>query len=122
MRPIGCKPGREQDIAHGFDKPYPKAVHYEVCYWRKCWNIRTVIMQAIGMDDDEYCKKLDVHDIDCIIRALTNVNKSNWTDEGGSVWTWKEHEAIMRKHLRNLRRLRRLMEKYNLYVEFYDSY
>lgn len=122
MRPVGYKQGREREIAKGFGKPYPRAVHYEVCYWRKCWNIRSIIMEAIGMDDDEYCKKLDVYDIDRIIAALSKVDKTNWADEGTSIWTWNEYQPCHRRYLRNLRRLRRLMEKYNLYVEFYDSY
>ena len=99
---------------------------YDICYWRKCWNVRNDILDIIQTgENEEYHYELTVRDIQIIITILKSYNSKTW-DYGswsGSIWTWKEHRKINRRHIRNLKTLVKLMKKHPyLEVYFYDSY
>ena len=99
---------------------------YDICYWRKCWNVRNDILDIIQTgENEEYHYELTVRDIEIIITILKSYNSKNW-DYGSwsdSIWTWKEHKKINRRHIRNLKTLVKLMKKHPyLEVYFYDSY
>lgn len=104
------------------DKVYP----FEVCYWRKCWNVRRDILNIIDQGDDyQYKFALDIPMIEEIIKVLKSYNKKTWENGGwsGSIWDWSEHKRFNRRHIRNLKLLIKIMEKYpELEVYFYDSY
>ena len=99
---------------------------FEICYWRKSWNIRNDIFNAIASEEnDEYHYELSIYDIQEILKLLKSYNKKTWDYGGwsGSIWTWKEHKSINRKHIKNLKKLIKLMKQYpELEVYFYDSY
>ena len=84
----------------------------EVAYWRKCWNVRSIIMDVLDVreDNDSYTI-MTIEDVDAVIAALRKINKKNWLDRGSTIWDWKEFKGIQRRNMRNLRRLRRLMKK-----------
>ena len=111
-----------------FTTPYDKDEVYpfEVCYWRKCWNVRGDILDIIGVENEcQYMFALDVYDIKEIIKVLKSYNKKTWTYGGweGSIWEWSEHKRINHKHIKNLKYLVKIMKKYpDLEVYFYDSY
>lgn len=69
---------------------------------------------------------LTIEDIDNIIKGLKLFNSSNWNDNGGSIWDWDDKEypysEKVKHDIKNLKKLKRLMKKYNLEVYFYDSY
>ena len=96
---------------------------HEIAYWRKCWNVRKLIFNALGAGyEDEYQILLNREDILKIIRRLKKLNKKTW-DERESIWSWEEHKRSHRGNVRRLRRLARLMRKYpDIEVYFYDSY
>lgn len=103
------------DKEHDFD--------FEVCYWRKCWNVRHLIFDCLSSDEDEnYEYKIERDDISKIISILKSLNENNWRDDGGSIWDWSDQKHHIKHHIKNLKYLHRLMGKYDLDVYFYDSY
>lgn len=112
-----------------FELEYDKAYEYdfEICYWRKCWNIRNDILWIIGERlSDKYEYTLDKEDIDQIIKLLESYNADNFEDSGGCIWDWDDEEypysEKIQQDIASLKVLRQLMDKYELDVYFYDSY
>ena len=112
-----------------FNLDYDKEHKYdfEVCYWRKCWNVRSKIFDVVrNVHNNDISEPLTIEDINNILKALKSFNSSNWQDNGGSIWDWDDAEYPYSKKIKqdigNLKRLVRLMKKYDLEVYFYDSY
>ena len=111
-----------------FTSPYDKDKidPFEVCYWRKCWNVRGDILDIIGVEDECQCRfALDIPMIEEIIKVLKSYSRKTWEyiGWGGSIWLWSEHKKFNRRHIRNFKRLVKIMKKYpELEVYFYDSY
>lgn len=98
-------------------------LNYEVCYWRKCWNIRSRIFDVLtGSFDEEYRITLTIEDVDRIAEVLQSFNSDNWEDDGWSIWTFDDMEEILEQQISNLGTLKQLMLEYELEVYFYDSY
>ena len=96
---------------------------FSVCYWRKCWNIRNGILDILGdRFSDQLRFHLNTENIDKIIAFLKSLNKHNWNDDGGSIWTWEEYKNHIKDDIKKLKMLRKLMKKYDLKVVFIDSY
>ena len=110
-----------------FDEEYRAKYNYdlEVAYWRKCWNVRSIIIDVLDVreDNDSYTT-MTIDDVDAVITALCKINKKNWLDRGSTIWDWKEFKGIQRRNIRNLRRLRHMMRKKPEVFEvyFYDSW
>ena len=110
-------------FSYSWDKEHK--CDFEIAYWRKCYNIRNGIFNlGLGYDEAEY--PLTVQNIDQIIKLLKSYNSKNWQENGGSIWDWDDEEFPYSKKIRldikNLKLLRKLMNKYDLEVYFYDSY
>ena len=99
---------------------------FEIIYWRKCYNLRSMVMDCVTGFKDGLDTTLDVNDIDNIIKGLQSFNADNWQDNGGSIWDWDDDEWPYSEHIqrdiKNLQLLRELMDKYELEVYFVDSY
>ena len=69
---------------------------------------------------------LTIADIDNIITGLKSFNAENWNHNLGSIWDWNDEECPyskkIKQDIKNLKRLKKLMKKYDLEVYFYDSY
>ena len=65
---------------------------------------------------------LTINNIDGIIDVLKSFNADNWNDGGGSIWDWDEIKSRLQQHIKDLRRLKKIMEKHDIEVYFYDSY
>ena len=107
------------DNKHQFD--------FEVCYWRKCYNIRNMIMDVVeSARDNDNSDILTTIDIEKIIHGLQSFNSANWQENGGSIWDWDDEEypysEKIQRDIENLKNLQTLMGKYDLEVYFYDSY
>ena len=107
------------DNKHQFD--------FEICYWRKCYNIRNMIMDVVeSARDNDNSDILTTTDIEKIIHGLRSFNSANWQENGGSIWDWDDEEypysEKIQRDIENLKKLQTLMEKYDLEVYFYDSY
>ena len=97
----------------------------EIAYWRKCWNVRDAIGNALGSFYDNGQTDINRDEVLAIIKELKKFNKKNWEPYGwnGSIWEWSEIKHQHRGCIRRLRRLARLMKKYPVIeVYFYDSY
>lgn len=110
-----------------FDEEWRVKNNYdlEVAYWRKCWNVRSIIMDILKVkDDNDSYTIMTIDDVDAVITALRKINKKNWLDRGSTIWEWKEFKGMQRDNIRNLRRLRRMMRKKPEVFEvyFYDSW
>ena len=107
------------DNKHQFD--------FEICYWRKCYNIRNMVMDVVeGARDNDNSDILTTTDIEKIIHGLQSFNSANWQENGGSIWDWDDEEypysEKIQRDIENLKKLQTLMEKSDLEVYFYDSY
>lgn len=100
---------------------------YEVCYWRKCWNIRFKILEILNFPhngvDEQYEFPLTLDDVVDIYYMMRSLNKENWFEGGGSIWSWDEIKKCVKQDIKNLKKLIRRMKKdTNITVIFYDSY
>ena len=98
----------------------------EICYWRKCWNIRRLIFDCITPDNkEEWCSefRLSLNDLMDIYYALKSLNKENWNDNGGSIWEWEEIKKGLKNDIKEINKLiKRMKRQPNLEIIFYDSY
>lgn len=98
----------------------------EICYWRKCWNIRSAIFDIIGrpsLEDETYEYSLSLENVVDIYYMLKNLKKDNWYENGSSIWEWDEIKKGIKRDIKELNRLIKAMKKNeNLEVFFYDSY
>ena len=110
-----------------FDKDWRARYEYdlEVAYWRKCWNIRSIIYHVLGAREDNDCQiPMTRENVLVIIAELKQINGKNWYDlPGDSIWSWTEFKDQHKNNIANLKQLARWMKKYpNMEVYFYDSY
>lgn len=100
----------------------------ELCYWRKCWNIRGLVLEIVG---DRYDGRggsvtLTVDDLNKFYKALFNLNSSKgWKNNDSSIWEYKEMRDVLDQDLTNLEWLIWYMNQENNQVEevfFIDSY
>lgn len=101
----------------------------EVCYWRKCWNVRNVVKRITGKNfQDGGNTLLTASDVFEIRQWLKKQNKKKWNfDEGSceSIWSWDEIKPHIKFQIKNLTRLLKIMEEDEenaIVVYFYDSY
>ena len=113
-----------------FNDDWDKELKYdfEITYWRKCWGLRSDILFLIGKRwsrEEQYEFNLTKDDIDIIIKRLESYDDETWED---SIWEWTAEEEgwsyseHIKQDIDNLKILRKLMDKYELEVYFYDSY
>ena len=95
---------------------------FEIAYYRKCWNIRSLILRCLSAGEEDYEIAVKREEIPKLIDILKSLNEDNWEDEGSSIWEYKEQKPHIKQHIKNLKYLYRLMGKYDLDVYFYDSY
>lgn len=112
-------------------KNIPSFVHFdnyikptiELCYWRKCWGIRGMILQKLhGRDSDH--TDLNVEDIPVIIKILKYFcSEKHWEEEADSIWEYKDFKDILIDQIINLSWLYDYWQQHpNLKCYFYDSY
>jgi hypothetical protein len=110
-----------------FNRDWDKEFRYdfEICYWRKCWNVRHMVMDRVAGSYDNFEVALTKDDIDNIIDGLNSFNGANWDLDGGSIWEWDGewgYSDYIQQNIEDLKLLRQLMDKYELEVYFYDRY
>lgn len=112
-----------------FAESYDKEGKYdfEIAYWRKCWNIRNDILWILGHGQgEEYTYSITKESLNQVIKLLESYNSENFEGGGVCIWDWDDpkwpYSAQIAYDIGNLRQLRKLMDKYDLKVYFYDSY
>lgn len=99
---------------------------YEICYWRKCWNIRREVQHAIGAPADDVNKfGLDIAEVKNIWHAINELNSETaWGND--SIWSYEEIKDHLDRDLNAIEWLIWFMRQYeddeSWVVEFYDSY
>lgn len=105
-----------------FDEDYGEAP--DICYWRKCWNIRGAIFSEIEHKNqyENYRTNLSRMDVKHI-REWIKWFLANPDEWHGSIWEFSEIEDTLKRDSRNLLILYLLMGvKKGLQPYFYDSY
>jgi hypothetical protein len=97
----------------------------EVAYWRKCWNVRNVIYNTLGMPDENDSEiELSWEDVHNIVQALEEqIRYSTYEDWGSTFWTWNEFRGFQKRNIKRLKKLARMMKRHSeIEAIFYDSY
>lgn len=109
-----------------FEEPYTIKYGYDVdiCYWRKCYNIRNKIFDSnMPIYDGGISEILSIEDIDTLVEILASFTKQNWDDGMGSIWSWEEIQPHLCEQCAALMELHDLMmSDPDIEVYFYDSY
>lgn len=105
--------------------PFP--YKYELCYWRKCWNLRREIGHAIGAASIEYIGKswLTISEVKNIWHAINQLSSKHAWENGDSIWSWTEIKDHLARDLLIIDWLIYFMRHHDeseYMVEFYDSY
>ena len=124
---------KEKDVdAKNFEKIYIGGLKQflyghegnELCYWRKCWNIRYCFISNIQENVDDYYYLITIDNLPNIIKDLECLlNKNKWQKNGGSIWLYEEYADALFFDILNLKKLYKYMsENPDVYAYFYDSY
>lgn len=121
-------PGIEKD--DWYEENHPGFSQYDICYWRKCWNIRDILFvncnDAKGKDDyGTY--SLTIDELEAIRHSLYLTiceGPDAWNDGDQSIWDFKEAMNFLPWDLVRISALIDYMEKNGGRCEafFYDSY
>lgn len=114
-------------LAKWQDPFYEDEVVYEICYWRKCWNVRGAILDICHENSpNDWERVLNISEVCEIKGYLESLNEKIWDSDslyGGSIWTWEEHEPHNQTHIEALTDLIEAMQyDSGMRVYFYDSY
>lgn len=96
----------------------------DICYWRKCWGIRSKIKSILHMSDDDYEYEIEEDDIPALVRMLEEfLDEEYWDQFADSIWSYDEFKPNLLDQIKNLLWLRDyLKENPNVKCYFYDSY
>ena len=97
----------------------------QVAYWRKCWNVRNMIIETLNIKEvNDSRTTMSIDDVDKVIKMLKRINKKNWLDYGECFWDWKDFKYNNNRNVKNLKLLRKFMKRNPKVFEvyFYDSY
>ena len=102
-----------------------KGYVYDVCYWRKCWDVRSDIIKILNVGQGGGTYRIEsVEQIFQIREALVNylLCPEKWQD---SIWSMDEMAPHLARDIMNLGWLADYMKEHKgekIVVEFYDSY
>ena len=111
-------------------KPMDATFDIEVCYWRKCWGLRNLVINYLSSwheGNEEGAYQLDAKKIRVIANdILAECNNKEWWDvDGESIWTYSEFHKHLERDIDVLNMLADFLENNNVTWEefyFYDSY
>lgn len=98
---------------------------FEICYWRKCWNIRNWVFDIIQPDnrDEMYEFPLTLDNVVDIYYMFKKIKAKAWDNDGGSIWEYSEMKSCIKNDIKRLKCLIKDMKKDpELCVFFIDSY
>ena len=95
----------------------------EVAYWRKCWNVRNAIFDVLDIKEpNNSVTPMTSEDVEQVIVRLKQFTCNNY-DYYGTIWGWIDFKKINKRNISRLKKLLRLMKKYdNIEVVFYDTW
>lgn len=110
-------------------KGYNNGYYYDLCYWRKCYNIRKIIFDIIeedsGIGGDIY--ELENNHINKLIEAEISYlcNPSKWEEDysyGKTIWEFNSILGHLAQDIATLSWVLEYKENNNIKLIFYDSY
>ena len=112
------------------NEPTEDFLSFHICYWRKCWNIRNLILNCINADEcetDNYDFMLEKHELIEIIDVLAYFSELSEEEYelyyANDIWGY---DIMMSKTKTDIDALIWLVDLYdecpNIKVIFYDSY
>lgn len=106
--------------------------YYGVVYYRKCWNVRAGVIEALDLMPDGTRKEMNMEtctfpisrdEVRRIRDVIKSLNKKKIWDEWGSIWLYKEIKNKLKDDIKQLNRLIKKMKKHPEYqVVWVDSY
>ena len=99
----------------------------EVCYWRKCWGIRGMVLGAIfaqNLPNEKYRYDLEWKEIENIAEGLVPfLDKEYFDTYAQSIWEYEEMQEQLVQDIINLKWLAWYMKEHpDVEASFYDSY
>jgi len=99
----------------------------EVCYWRKCWGIRGMILGVLfaqNLPKEQYSYDLEWKEVENIARGLLPfLDKEYFNENAESIWDFEEMQEHLLQDIINLTWLAWYMKSHpEVKVSFYDSY
>ena len=99
----------------------------EVCYWRKCWGIRGMILGVLfaqNLPEEKYSYDLEWKEVENIARGLLPfLDKEYFNENAESIWDFEEMQEHLLQDIINLTWLAWYMKSHpEVKVSFYDSY
>ena len=98
----------------------------DVLYWRKCWNIRRIILHLLGAyyKEEQYEYNLDLEDIEKLIYAFSHFTKREWEEDNDCLYhSWRDFKRMLKFDVHQLKKLYKYMKNHTeVTVYFYDSY
>lgn len=96
----------------------------EVAYWRKCWNVRHIILDILhGSYSDAGDYSVGLEELKDIITSLKSFNEKNWKCPLDTIWTWEEIKEEFKKNIDNLEKSKEFLQEHpECQLIFYDSW
>lgn len=112
-------------IFYPFEQDYGDGI--EIVYWRKCWGLRTDIMNTLGwrtsLDPYRYEISKPAQVLEFIEVVASWLDEERWEEDGNSIWTYEEIRRNLIHSLVNLGMMYAYMiDNPDVYLEFYDSF
>lgn len=112
-----------------YDKPEPCFTYYDICYWRKYWNIRDILFdnfkaKETGEPNGKYpLTNKELESIRDDIYHLICDGENRW-DDSRTMWSFEDSVGRLGWDIVRLSELIRYLEAHTGYCEafFYDSY
>ena len=98
---------------------------YDICYWRKCWDVRGAIIDILDVPQEGGIYEIDKpSQVKKIREALIDFlrHPERWEQ---SIWSMDEYMECLAQQIVNLGWLHKYMKEHKgepMKVEFYDSY
>lgn len=97
---------------------------FHVCYWRKCWDIREIILGVLhaGQEGGEY--PVEAEDLPAIRRGIIKLlNPKTYEENSDSIWEYDERVESELQMLLNMMWLENYLKTHPKdSAIFYDSY
>lgn len=96
----------------------------EICYWRKCYGLRDLIIKNLQLSNDRVTYTLFYKDVNTIIDILISLTQSedDWK-YADSIWEYDEYLTNMCNCILRLKWLKEYWKTHpGIQVIFYDSY
>lgn len=97
---------------------------FEVAYWRKCWDIRSIILEVLHAGQEGGSYPIEADDLPAIRRGIIHlINPKHYDNESDSIWEYDERVDGELQILLNLMWLENYLKKHpEDSAYFYDSY